>query len=99
MIFLASLRRICYTFNIKCLEYTHFQKGALSVHLGIPEIILILIVILLFVGPKKLPEAGEALGKAMRSFRRAFSGETDKGADAKPDDQTNPPDGHGGSDA
>ncbi len=57
------------------------------VHLGIPEIILILIVILLFVGPKKLPEAGEALGKAMRSFRRAFSGETDKDAGKKPENE------------
>jgi sec-independent protein translocase protein TatA len=54
------------------------------VHLGIPEIILILIVILLLVGPKKLPGAGEALGKAMRSFRRAFSGESDKKAGEGP---------------
>lgn len=46
--------------------------------LGFPELILILIVILLFVGPKKLPEAGAALGKAVREFTRAFSG---KGAD------------------
>ena len=47
-------------------------------HLGIPEIVLILIVILLFVGPKKLPAAGAALGKAMRSFRRALSGEPEE---------------------
>ena len=70
-------------------------------HLGIPEIILILIVILLFVGPKKLPEAGEALGKAMRSFRRAFSGENDKDSTAKPGaeagDQTKTPDDASGS--
>ena len=70
-------------------------------HLGIPEIILILIVILLFVGPKKLPEAGEALGKAMRSFRRAFSGEVEKDpapkSDAKADDDTGRPDDENGS--
>ncbi len=57
-------------------------------HLGIPEIILILIVILLFVGPKKLPEAGAALGKAMRSFRHALSGEAEKDAAGKPEDGT-----------
>ena len=62
-------------------------------HLGIPEIILILIVILLFVGPKKLPEAGEALGKAMRSFRRAFSGESDKNAAEKTDEADKPDNG------
>ncbi len=72
-------------------------------HLGIPEIILILIVILLFVGPKKLPEAGAALGKAMRSFRHALSGEPEKSTgeasesaasdeERKPDD-----DGSGGA--
>lgn len=53
-------------------------------HLGIGEILLILIVVLLFVGPKKLPEAGAALGKAMRSFRHALSGEADKTAEETP---------------
>ena len=47
--------------------------------------IVILIVILLFVGPKKLPEAGAALGKAMRSFRHALSGEPEKDAGEKPE--------------
>lgn len=45
---------------------------------GIPELILILVVVLLFVGPKKLPDAGAALGKAVREFRAAFSGKTEE---------------------
>ena len=45
-------------------------------NLGLPEVILIFVVILFFAGPDKLPETGEALGKAFRSFRSALSGDT-----------------------
>ena len=45
--------------------------------IGLPELILILVVILIFVGPKKLPDAGAALGKAVREFKTAFSGKSD----------------------
>ena len=44
-------------------------------NLGLPEVILIFVIILLFAGPDKLPETGEALGKAFRSFRTALSGD------------------------
>ncbi len=39
--------------------------------LGIQELILILVVALIFIGPKKLPNLARSLGKAMREFRRA----------------------------
>lgn len=39
--------------------------------LGMGEILLILAVVLLIFGPKKLPQLGEALGKGIRSFRKA----------------------------
>lgn len=48
--------------------------------LGTPEIILILVIILIFFGVGKLPQVGEALGKGIRSFRRASSGDDDKQA-------------------
>ncbi len=38
--------------------------------IGITEIILILIVALLVVGPKKLPELARTLGKGMAEFRK-----------------------------
>jgi len=38
--------------------------------IGIPEIIVILIVALLVVGPAKLPELAKSLGKALSEFRR-----------------------------
>jgi TatA/E family protein of Tat protein translocase len=39
--------------------------------IGMQELILILIVALLVIGPKKLPELAKALGRALGEFRRA----------------------------
>jgi len=36
-----------------------------------PEIVVIMILALLLFGPKKLPEIGRTLGKAMRELRKA----------------------------
>ena len=38
--------------------------------LGLPEIIIILVVALLVVGPAKLPELARSLGKAFNDFKR-----------------------------
>ena len=42
-------------------------------NVGAPELILILVVALLVLGPKRLPEAGRGLGNGMREFKRAIS--------------------------
>jgi len=39
--------------------------------LGVPEIAVIFILALVLFGPKKLPELGRTIGKAMTEFRRA----------------------------
>ncbi|MEM8641550.1 MAG: TatA/E family twin arginine-targeting protein translocase [Cyanobacteria bacterium P01_G01_bin.54] len=39
--------------------------------IGLPEMVLIFVVALLIFGPKKLPEIGRSLGKALRSFQDA----------------------------
>jgi len=39
------------------------------------HLLLILVVALLVLGPKRLPEAGRALGNGIRDFRNAMSGE------------------------
>ena len=41
--------------------------------LGLPEMIIIGIIALLVFGPKKLPELGSGLGKAIRDFKGAMS--------------------------
>jgi sec-independent protein translocase protein TatA len=41
------------------------------------EVAIILLVALLVFGPKKLPELGKGLGRGMRDFKRAVSGDDD----------------------
>lgn len=41
--------------------------------IGIPELIIILVIALLILGPGKLPEVGASLGKGIREFRKASS--------------------------
>lgn len=43
--------------------------------LGTPEIILILVVVLLLFGGKKIPELMRGLGKGMKEFKDASKGE------------------------
>jgi sec-independent protein translocase protein TatA len=49
---------------------------------GFPELIVILVIALIVLGPKKLPEAGRAMGKGMREFKDSLSGVNDD--DEKP---------------
>ncbi len=41
--------------------------------IGLPETIAIAVVVLLVFGPKKLPEIGKSLGKAIKGFQEASS--------------------------
>ncbi|HYR96650.1 MAG TPA: Sec-independent protein translocase protein TatB [Candidatus Binatus sp.] len=41
--------------------------------IGMPELIVILVVALVVLGPKRLPELARTLGKAMAEFRRQTS--------------------------
>jgi sec-independent protein translocase protein TatA len=53
--------------------------------IGLPETIAIAVVVLLVFGPKKLPEIGKSLGKAIKGFQEAstdFQSEFKKEVDA-----------------
>ncbi len=39
-------------------------------NIGFPELLIILAIALLIFGPKKLPEVGRSIGRALREFRR-----------------------------
>ncbi len=43
-------------------------------NIGIPEMIIVLVIALVILGPKKLPDAGRSLGAGMRSFKDAITG-------------------------
>lgn len=44
---------------------------------GILELLVILLIVLLVFGAARLPQIGEAIGKAIRNFRKGLSGEED----------------------
>lgn len=46
--------------------------------LGLPEIAIILVVILLIFGARRLPEIGSSMGKGIRTFKTALMGEEEK---------------------
>jgi sec-independent protein translocase protein TatA len=45
--------------------------------IGIWELLILLLVLLLVFGPKRLPEMGRQLGKGMREFKDSVSGKDD----------------------
>jgi sec-independent protein translocase protein TatA len=47
-------------------------------NLGWGELLVIFVIVLLILGPRRLPELGRSLGQAIRSFQRAMRGERDE---------------------
>jgi sec-independent protein translocase protein TatA len=44
--------------------------------IGLPELLVLGIVVLLVFGPKRLPEMGRSLGRGMREFKDSVSGDS-----------------------
>ena len=42
--------------------------------IGVPELLIVLVIALIVLGPKKLPEAGKSLGRGLREFKDSVSG-------------------------
>ena len=49
---------------------------------GLPELLIILLVVLLIFGARRLPEIGSSLGRSIRTFKNSLTGE-DEGKQAK----------------
>lgn len=46
-------------------------------NLGPMELVIVLVIALLVLGPKRLPDAGRSVGKGLREFKEAISGKDD----------------------
>ena len=55
--------------------------------IGIPELMIVLVIVLLVFGPSKLPEIAKGLGRAIRDFRGSVS--ELEGVDATPKEDKN----------
>jgi sec-independent protein translocase protein TatA len=53
-------------------------------NVGPMELIVILAIALIVLGPKRLPEVGKSLGKGMREFKESLSGENERDDDERP---------------
>jgi sec-independent protein translocase protein TatA len=42
--------------------------------IGLPEVLLVLAIVLIIFGPKRLPALGRSLGSGMRNFKESVSG-------------------------
>ena len=42
--------------------------------IGIPELVIVLVILLVIFGPKRLPGLGKSLGSGMREFKDSISG-------------------------
>ncbi len=58
-------------------------------NLGFTEIMLIMVVVLLLFGAKRLPEVGASIGKGIREFKRSLS-DTQEAITGSTDDRTSP---------
>jgi sec-independent protein translocase protein TatA len=54
--------------------------------IGPMELIIVLVIALIVLGPKKLPEVGRSVGKGMREFKDSLNGITDDDDDDDDED-------------
>jgi sec-independent protein translocase protein TatA len=50
-------------------------------NVGPMELVVVLVIALIVLGPKRLPEVGRSIGNGMREFKNSISG------DSRPDDE------------
>jgi sec-independent protein translocase protein TatA len=57
---------------------------------GMPELIVILVIVLVVFGAGRLPEIGSAMGKSIRNFKKASEGKEEIEIKPTPKDDKNP---------
>mgnify|MGYP006266453097 FL=1 len=54
--------------------------------IGLPELLVILLIVIVIFGARRLPELGKSLGEGIRNFRKSMSGKEkdDENSSSKP---------------
>src|SRR3954462_13040802 len=65
-------------------------RGTMS-SIGLPEIAIVLLIVLVIFGPKRLPQLGRSLGSGMREFKDAVTGNRKHDDDDEMPGLTTPP--------
>ena len=58
--------------------------------IGIPELIIVLVILLVIFGPKRLPGLGRSLGTSMKEFKDSVTGDSKHDDDDRPALQAGP---------
>ena len=67
---------------------SNFSKGGqLMFGFGMPELIIILVIVMVVFGAGRLPEIGNALGKSIRNFKKATEGKDEIEINPKKDEE------------
>jgi sec-independent protein translocase protein TatA len=56
-------------------------------NIGLPELMIVLVIALIVLGPKKLPDAGRALGSGIREFKDSIGGNSSAKRDDDEDER------------
>ena len=59
-------------------------------NVGPGELIIVLVIALIVLGPKRLPEVGRSIGNGMREFKESLSGEGETRRDDDDDEAAKP---------
>jgi sec-independent protein translocase protein TatA len=62
--------------------------------LGMPELLVILVIVLVVFGAGKLPKIGEGLGKGISNFKKSIKENKEAGDDVSQDEKTGSSSGH-----
>jgi sec-independent protein translocase protein TatA len=62
--------------------------------LGVPELLVILVIVLVIFGAGRLPEIGAALGKSIKAFKKATSEPDEIDVTPKKEGSEKPPEGN-----
>ena len=52
----------------------YLKEESVPFNVGPLELVILLVIVLLIVGPKRLPQMGRSLGSSMREFKNGISG-------------------------